>query len=60
MRISKKWYASKTLWVNVLAILGMATQEYFGEDIISTELQVLMLPVINVVLRLITDSKIEW
>lgn len=60
MRISKKWYTSKTLWVNLLAIAGVLAQEYYGQEIISTELQVLLLPAINVLLRSITKDEIKW
>ena len=60
MRISKKWYTSKTLWVNLLAIIGVLTQQYSGQEIISTEMQVLLLPAVNVLLRAITKDEIKW
>lgn len=56
----KKWYTSKTLIVNLLAIIGLLVHHYTGKDIISIELQTLLLPVLNVILRAITKEKIEW
>ena len=58
--IMKKWYASKTLWINILAIIGIIAQQYMKESIMTPEFQALLIPVINVFLRAITKEKIEW
>lgn len=56
----KKWYTSKTLWVNALALagsvallgLGVSTEEWAG-------ISVTVLSVANIVLRLVTGESIE-
>ena len=51
----KKWYASKTLWINAIGIIAV-----FIPDIISPELTVKILVGVNIILRFITKEKIEW
>jgi len=55
----KKWYTSKTIWINVLAIASEIALTEFGVTI-SPELGVIILGAINFVLRLITKTAIEW
>ncbi len=58
----KQWYASKTIWVNVIA--GAATlATVFGLDLGLTEaaqsqLVAGIMVVVNLILRLVTDKKI--
>ena len=52
----KKWYASKTLWVNVLAVAAIVAQGLTGQQIISPAMQGVILGIINMVLRLVTKS----
>ena len=54
----KKWYTSKTLWVNALAVVGLAVQNFTGEDIVNVQAQAAILGVINLVLRLLTKTAI--
>jgi hypothetical protein len=56
----KKWYESKTIWVNFIAILGIVLQKQFELDILNEEIQGPLLVLINVILRITTKSKIEW
>ena len=56
----KKWYESKTLWVNVISIMALLAQSYYKKDIISPEIQGTLLGVVNVVLRVITKDAINW
>jgi len=56
----KKWYASKTLWVNVLAVAAIVAQGLTGQQIISPAMQGVILGIINMVLRLVTKSEIAW
>jgi len=56
----KKWYASKTLWVNVLAVVAIVAQGITGKQILSLEMQGVILGGINMVLRLVTKSEIAW
>lgn len=52
----KKWYASKTLWVNALAVVGVFATgliEYLG-----AEVSVSVLAVANALLRFVTGTKL--
>ena len=51
------WYASKTLWVNTIAVAALFLQQKFGYAL-SPEAQVGILALINIVLRLITKQPI--
>ena len=55
-----KWYVSKTLWTNAIALIAMIVQGVTGKVIISLELQATILAVINMLLRLITKSPVVW
>lgn len=48
-------WKSKTLWVNLIAILGLFTQWLFGWDL-SYEVQALILSTLNIFLRLGTSQ----
>ena len=50
----KKWYKSKTLWANLLAIAAV-----FGLDI-TTDETTAILAVVNIVLRLVTKEELTW
>lgn len=54
------WYASKTLWVNVLAVVAMIAQGVSGKVLISAELQLGILGAINMILRFLTKKPIVW
>jgi hypothetical protein len=54
--MNKKWYLSKTLWVNAIAIVA----SFFSADVLDTQTQLQILGVINLILRLITKSPVEW
>lgn len=55
----KKFYTSKTLWVNTVAIIALFVQTKTG-FIVPPELQAGALSLINMALRLITKEPIEW
>ena len=55
-----KWYLSKTLWTNALALIAMIIQGVTGKVIISLELQATILAGINMILRLITKTPVVW
>jgi len=55
----KKWYRSKTLWVNAIAVVGILVQSITGKEIINAELQGGILAVVNVVLRTVTSEGLE-
>ena len=54
--MNKKFYLSKTLWVNLIAIVGLI---FFGGEI-SAEVVTMILAGINMVLRMITKEPLEW
>lgn len=52
----KRWYKSKTMWINGLAALGIVYQMVTGQTFASAEEQTGVLVVVNLFLRLITKS----
>ena len=50
----KKWYRSRMLWTNLIALLAV-----FGLEI-TTEEGVAVLAVINIILRLVTKEELVW
>lgn len=55
----KKFWLSKTFWVNLLAIIALIIQSQTS-FIVTPETQLSILAVLNVVLRLITKAEIDW
>ena len=55
----KKWYLSKTFWVNIIAIIAIIAQQQFGHPI-NADVQIYLLSAINLVLRTLTKEKLEW
>lgn len=53
----KKWYQSKTVWVNAATIVAAALTEKLTE-IIEPCLEVIILAGINLVLRAVTKEKL--
>ena len=56
--MDKKWYKSKTLWVNAIAIIVIGVQYAAGIEAIPAELQTAILAALNVILRSITKTNI--
>ena len=54
----KKWFTSKTLWVNALAVIGSVVQGVTGSDIMSPADQGIFLGVVNLILRMFTSKKL--
>jgi hypothetical protein len=54
----KKWYLSKTLWVNAIGLIALVVQTITGRVIISPEVQGMILTVANVILRLVTKQEL--
>ena len=52
---TKRWYTSKTLWANLLAIVALVAQAEFGY-ILDVEAQAALLAVINLILRALTKK----
>ena len=55
----KKWYQSKTLILNILAILAFVVQTLEGQAWFPPLYQVLILGVLNMIVRMITTQPIE-
>lgn len=55
---TKQWFRSRTLWVNLLALAGLVVQTSTGH-VFAPELQAAILTILNVLLRLDTDSAIK-
>ena len=55
----KKWYHSKTLWVNLIALGASIAQAKAGLAL-DGPTQGLILAGINIVLRIVTKEQVEW
>lgn len=59
MNGKKKWFASKTLWANIIAIAAIVIAAQTGHTL-TAEAQVTILGVVNILLRIITKEQLEW
>ena len=57
--IGKKWYVSKTFWINIIAVATILAQTKYG-FIFDASSQALALSVINLFLRKITKEPIVF
>ena len=57
--LTKKWYHSKCLWINTVAIIAIIIQGVTGKELINAEIQAGILGLINLILRLITKQGIS-
>jgi hypothetical protein len=55
----KKFYLSKTFWVNVLCAAALGLQMRYG-FVISPDLQALALTGLNLILRKLTNQPVVW
>uniref|UniRef100_A0A6M3L1D3 Uncharacterized protein n=1 Tax=viral metagenome TaxID=1070528 RepID=A0A6M3L1D3_9ZZZZ len=55
----KKWWASKTLWLNVLATIITIIQALQGQAWVNPEYQILVLAILNAIVRLLTNTSIS-
>lgn len=58
--MNKKWYLSKTIWANVIATIAIIIQTITGNNVISPEIQGLILTGINIILRIITKHELTF
>lgn len=54
----KKFYLSKTLWTNAIAMMAAIVQFYYPVVDLSPELQMTILSIINIGLRAITKEEL--
>ena len=52
----KRWWESKTLWLNALAIAGMLAEYMVTNQIYSPEIHAIVLAALNLGLRIITNT----
>ena len=52
---AKKWYASKTLWVNAISVIGLIVMQFTGVEI-NAEATGGIIALVNIVLRVITKE----
>lgn len=55
----KKWYKSKTLWTNIIAVGAIIIESEYGYPI-TAETQLIVLGLVNFVLRLVTKEEIQF
>jgi len=55
----KSWYLSKTLWVNIIAIVVLLSKGLLGFDVTAEEAGAILV-VVNVVLRAVTKEPLGW
>ena len=58
--MNKKWYKSKTIWVNGLALISVILFQVKGVEVFPVEAQMSVLGLINVALRFITKEEVVW
>lgn len=54
--MTKKWYHSRILWVDLLAVVGSIIAGIFTKNWLDGETQVMILAIIDFVLRLRTNQ----
>jgi hypothetical protein len=57
--MNKKWYMSKTLWVNFIGFIAIGIQVVTGEQYFSPEYQAMALTVVNAILRMVTKEPLK-
>lgn len=60
MNAKKQWYLSKTLWANAIMFGALAAQTVNASFVVSPEIQAGLLAIINVILRMVTNQKLDW
>jgi hypothetical protein len=55
----KKWYLSKTLWINFISMAAISLQVLKGREIIPLQDQTTILAVVNIFMRFITKEGLE-
>ena len=57
---TKKWWASKSIWANVIMMVATVVNGQFDFVNIGMDAQAAILVVVNLVLRAVTKSEIVW
>ena len=56
----KKFWKSRTFWVNLLAGIGLVLQGALGYEAFPLEAQATVLAVANLILRMVTREPVTW
>jgi hypothetical protein len=56
----KKWWKSKTVWVNAILLSAAIAQGITGKEVLNAEAQAAILVGINLLLRIVTREQITW
>jgi hypothetical protein len=56
--VKKTWWKSKTLWLNVIALVAMLVQSNYG-FVIAAEEQAAIIVVANLIMRAVTKTGLE-
>ena len=56
---TKKWWESKTVWVNLAMAAGILTQVFIGTAVLDAEAQAAIVVVVNLILRLVTGKPLS-
>jgi len=56
--MSKKWYFSKTVWVQILAVIIGGIQAIQGQSWLPIETQLVILAMLNIIVRFLTNQPI--
>jgi hypothetical protein len=59
MEQTKKWWLSKTIWINLLALAGSVALALGVDSENWTEITAICLAIVNIGLRLATQDKIQ-
>lgn len=57
--MSKKWYLSKTIWVNVIIVVSTLATTLATQKLMAAEIGTAISAIANVVLRLLTNQPIQ-
>ena len=56
--VNKKWYKSKTVYLNLIALILLIVQSAVGVEVIPVELQATIVSILNLAARTITNTNI--
>lgn len=56
----KRFWASKTFWVNLLAGIALIAEGVTGYEAFPLEAQATVLAVANLILRMVTREPVSW
>jgi hypothetical protein len=56
---TKFWFKSKTLWFNIVSTLIFGVEQFVGSGHINPEQAVFIVTIINLILRFVTEKRLE-